>query len=216
MSSEVLEESDYLQIEPYSAYMRMQVENERTRPFLIRMKAPGRALYANSIPEIKKRTIAEAMDIERKTIASDELEEKKIEAEEKETYDSFLVTDHVSTEVNPDHFFKGEAAVSIATEEVINTTHVVLDRESDSLLSEANSSNHSKEAEILDLMNGIYEEDKESGQSVEQVTEADEKEKQHKTGYSNSEEPLIDKEDDRKNEKTDDTKKSISNDDLWV
>ena len=45
MNSEVIHESDYLQIEPFHAYMRMQVGNERTRPFLVRMKPPGPALY---------------------------------------------------------------------------------------------------------------------------------------------------------------------------
>ena len=64
MNSEVIQESDYLQIEPFHAYMRMQVGNERTRPFLVRMKPPGPALYKDSIPEIKKRTIEEAMVIE--------------------------------------------------------------------------------------------------------------------------------------------------------
>lgn len=64
MTSDVLQESDYLQIEPYHAYMRMQVGNERTRPFLIRMKAPKLALYAEFIPTIKKRTVSQAMAYE--------------------------------------------------------------------------------------------------------------------------------------------------------
>jgi hypothetical protein len=68
MPSEVLEESDYLNVEPYYAYMRMQVGNERTRPFLIRMKAPGPAQYEEVIPVIKERTIAEAMMYESKAI----------------------------------------------------------------------------------------------------------------------------------------------------
>ncbi|MFJ7747511.1 ATPase [Peribacillus sp. NPDC097295] len=61
MTSEVLKESDYLQVEPYHAYIRMQVGNERTRPFLIRMKEPGPAHYDGFIPTIKDRTLAEAM-----------------------------------------------------------------------------------------------------------------------------------------------------------
>ena len=64
MNSEVIHESDYLQIEPFHAYMRMQVGNERTRPFLVRMKPPGPALYQDSIPEIKQLKIKEAMVIE--------------------------------------------------------------------------------------------------------------------------------------------------------
>lgn len=65
MTSETLKESDYLQVEPYHAYMRMQVGNERTRPFLIRMKAPQEALYQSSIPGIKQRTIEEALEYEK-------------------------------------------------------------------------------------------------------------------------------------------------------
>lgn len=64
MTSEVLKESDYLQVEPYHAYIRMQVGNERTRPFLIRMKEPGPAHYDGFIPTIKDRTLAEAMQHE--------------------------------------------------------------------------------------------------------------------------------------------------------
>lgn len=65
MTSETLKESDYLQVEPYHAYMRMQVGNERTRPFLIRMKAPQEAFYQSSIPGIKQRTIEEALEYEK-------------------------------------------------------------------------------------------------------------------------------------------------------
>lgn len=68
MNSEVIKESDYLQIEPYHAYMRMQVGNERTHPFLVRMKPPGPAYYQDSILEIKTRTISEAMEIENKVL----------------------------------------------------------------------------------------------------------------------------------------------------
>ena len=80
MNSEVIYESDYLQIEPYHAYMRMQVGNERTRPFLVRMKPPGPALYRDLIADIKDRTISEAMEIEEKILA--QINDKKSFEEE--------------------------------------------------------------------------------------------------------------------------------------
>ena len=80
MNSEVIYESDYLQIEPYHAYMRMQVGNERTRPFLVRMKPPGPALYRDLIADIKDRTISEAMEIEEKILA--QINDKKSLVEE--------------------------------------------------------------------------------------------------------------------------------------
>ena len=80
MNSEVIYESDYLQIEPYHAYMRMQVGNERTRPFLVRMKPPGPALYRDLIADIKDRTISEAMEIEEKILA--QINDKKSFVEE--------------------------------------------------------------------------------------------------------------------------------------
>lgn len=64
MPSETLTEKDYLQVEPFYGYMRMQVGNERTRPFLIRMKAPEKAQFFSSIPVMKKQTLEEALEHE--------------------------------------------------------------------------------------------------------------------------------------------------------
>ena len=99
MTSEVIQESDYLQVEPYHAYMRMQVGNERTRPFLIRMKPPGPALYKDSIPKIKKRTIAEAMEIEEQAL--DEINDKKIlqEKQKDENCEDMFEEDHVDLDL---------------------------------------------------------------------------------------------------------------------
>lgn len=94
MPSETLKDSDYLNIEPYHGYMRMQVGNERTRPFLLRMKAPGPAHYESSISEMKKRTIVEAMEHKNKFLES--IEETEISDQEKEDiqdYDLVLVSD---------------------------------------------------------------------------------------------------------------------------
>ena len=94
MPSEILKDSDYLNIEPYHGYMRMQVGNERTRPFLLRMKAPGPALYESSISEMKQRTIVEAMEHENKFLESNA--ETKISDQQKEDiqdYDLVLVSD---------------------------------------------------------------------------------------------------------------------------
>ena len=77
MPSEVLTEQDYLNIEPFHGYMRMQVGNERTRPFLLKMKSPGPAKYEQSIPDIQKRTINEAMDIEKNVLMSSPMEKEE-------------------------------------------------------------------------------------------------------------------------------------------
>lgn len=60
MPSPRLTEEDYLSIEPFHAYMRTQVGNERTRPFLLKLKAPEPALYEEAIADIKKATVAKA------------------------------------------------------------------------------------------------------------------------------------------------------------
>ena len=73
MNSEVIHESDYLQIEPYHAYMRMQVGNERTRPFLVRMKPPGPALYRDFIAEIKAAYYFRSDGDRRKDISTNKL-----------------------------------------------------------------------------------------------------------------------------------------------
>jgi hypothetical protein len=126
MTSEVLWESDYLQIEPYHAYMRMQVGNERTRPFLIRMKAPKPARYESSIPAIKERTIAKAMEFERKTMESSSIEDKQ---EKNEIYDSYLMIEDEEAKKDVD-LIKAEVAAAVEKTEV----NVYSDELSDDLL----------------------------------------------------------------------------------
>ncbi|AUS14679.1 ATPase (plasmid) [Bacillus subtilis] len=104
MPSEILSDRDYLNIEPFHGYMRMQVGNERTRPFLLRMKAPGPALYAESIPEIKRRTVDEAMKIESESIVAAVVLEEQEEEENHQDYDSYLVSDEETNEVQQDDF----------------------------------------------------------------------------------------------------------------
>ncbi len=167
MSSEVLEETDYLQIEPYSAYMRMQVGNERTRPFLIRMKAPGPALHADSIPELKKRTIKDAMEIETKTISATLFQEKQSEDEEKAIYVSYLAEKDIRDTNYPDYL----------TDEVAAAIESPL-QDKDSKTIENN-------------IDPDYENSDSEGSSSEN-------------------------EDEQKEKKTNETKKVICNDDLWV
>lgn len=78
MPSDVLTEEDYLNVEPYHAYMRMQVGSERTRPFLLRMKPPGPALYTNGIDEIKQRTTDESRSKEYAFVTENEEVENSV------------------------------------------------------------------------------------------------------------------------------------------
>ncbi|WP_221568659.1 ATP-binding protein [Alkalihalobacillus sp. TS-13] len=70
MPSEILTEQDYLNIEPFYSYIRMQIGNERTRPFLLKMKKPGPAKYNYTILALKKRTIDKAMEVENHAMAA--------------------------------------------------------------------------------------------------------------------------------------------------
>lgn len=101
MPSEILKDSDYLNVEPYYGYMRMQVGNERTRPFLLRMKAPSPALYKGSIKEMKQRTITEAMEYEGKILSMvEEAEASEKKEKDFQVYDSVLVSDdEIASEV---------------------------------------------------------------------------------------------------------------------
>jgi hypothetical protein len=92
MPSEILDENDYLNIEPYHGYVRMQVGNERTRPFLLRMKAPGPAKYDQFIPFIKERTIKEVLEYEKKFFSVN-VNRKGKEKEQVQDYDLVLVSD---------------------------------------------------------------------------------------------------------------------------
>ncbi len=72
LSSELLTEQDFLSIEPYHAYIRMQMGDERTHPFLVRMKAPGEARYGNSIETLMASSLAEAKRREDEAIQQEE------------------------------------------------------------------------------------------------------------------------------------------------
>lgn len=119
MTSEVIQESDYLQIEPYHAYMRMQVGNERTRPFLMRMKPPGLALYKDFIPEIKRRTVLEAMAIEEKVLT--QLNAKKaLQDEEDKTTNDMFEDELIEVFEKEDNFvLKHEAGVANSKKEKV-------------------------------------------------------------------------------------------------
>lgn len=127
MPSEILSDRDYLNIEPFHGYMRMQVGNERTRPFLLRMKAPGPALYAESIPEIKRRTVAEAMKIENESIVAAVVVEEQEEEESHQDYDSYLVSDEETNEVQQDAF--EESTDSSADSELPNEKTIEPEKE---------------------------------------------------------------------------------------
>lgn len=187
MASEVLQETDYLQIEPYNAYMRMQVGNERTRPFLIRMKAPGPALYANSIPTLKNRTIIDAMEIETKTISATLFQEKQSEDEEKATYVSYLAEKDIR-DTNYPNYQLDEVAAAIESP-----------KDTDSKAFENNPLIQlSKKHEIPHVLKP--EEDK-----IDPDSE-----------HLDSDRSSSEKKDSQKEKKTNETKKVISNDDLWV
>ena len=89
MPSEVLTEQDYLMVEPFHGYMRMQVGNERTRPFLLKMKAPGPPRYEQSIPDIKKRTIHDAMNIEKNAVMASSFIEREEEKSDEGMYAAY-------------------------------------------------------------------------------------------------------------------------------
>lgn len=83
LHSEVLTKEDYLNIDPYYAYVRMQVGNERTRPFLVRMKPPKEAQYEKSIPELKEKTVIDALQNEENSRKDMNEKGKQIQSEER-------------------------------------------------------------------------------------------------------------------------------------
>ncbi|OHR66383.1 ATPase [Bacillus sp. HMSC76G11] len=191
MSSEVLQETDYLQIEPYSAYMRMQVGNERTRPFLIRLKAPGRALYADSIPELKKRTINEAMEIEKKAALASVLKEQHKEDTDKAIYESYLDEEDMQDTDYPDYLTNEVAAA------------IEIKKDTDSKAVEKNPLLHlSKDYEVP--------------HAGAQVLQPEEDKVNPDSEHLDSDRSSSEKKDSQKEKKTNETKKVISNDDLWV
>jgi hypothetical protein len=70
-------------------------------------------LYEDLIPELKKRTIAEAMAFEKKTTLACMVQEKQTEDEEKATYESYLAEDNEAVELHPRDYQKFEVAVTI-------------------------------------------------------------------------------------------------------
>lgn len=99
--SETLTENDYLNVEPYHGYIRMQVGNERTRPYLIRMKPPAEAKYNHAIPDMKKKTVEEAMEKERSVIKTLDEKEPFIYSEEK-TQEIFSDDEWIESEEETD------------------------------------------------------------------------------------------------------------------
>ncbi len=208
MMSEVLQESDYLQIEPYSAYMRMQVGNERTRPFLIRMKAPGSAKYADSIPAIKKRTVTEAGAIENNAFQAVIMKKNQKELEEKETYDAYLVSDDENS-IEYKGLNTNEAAATLDP----------------SILKDENESSESKKSidtleteefkQTFDLVTFHLERSKDDQQPNNLLVEGKEKQTHHESIQSESVGSSHETKEEQKKRQTDD-KKTVSNDDLWV
>lgn len=209
MMSEVLQESDYLQIEPYSAYMRMQVGNERTRPFLIRMKAPGSAKYADSIPAIKKRTATEAGAIENNALQAVIKQKNKKELEEMETYDAYLVSyDENSIE------YKG-----------LNTNEAAASLDQ-SILKDENEPSESKKSidtleteefkQTFDLVTFHLECNKVDQQPNNLLVERKEKQTHHESIQSVSVGSSHETKEEQKKRQTDDKKRTVSNEDLWL
>lgn len=99
MPSEIINEDDYLNVEPFHGYVRMQVGNQRTRPFLIRLKPPGPAEYEGVIESMKQRTLDEALlheeDLGSQAPVAERTEENTV-AEE-----SVLSADELSNEEEP-------------------------------------------------------------------------------------------------------------------
>ncbi|OHR69512.1 type IV secretory system conjugative DNA transfer family protein [Bacillus sp. UMB0893] len=201
MTSEVLQESDYLQVEPYNAYMRMQVGNERTRPFLIRMKAPGPAQYEDSIPVIKNRTIAETMEIEEKALV--ELEANKVIQEIQE--------DEVSEEMFDDETSDPEVIEDLeespveTNEPVTETASEVIEVDEDFLqeLDEIKTDNES-----FDLLEDINEpEPKEEDPLSDDLThELEDEQKPHETNKNDSNDTSSEQTQVQEEVKTDDKK----------
>ena len=219
MPSEILKENDYLNIEPYHGYMRMQVGNERTRPFLLRMKAPGPARYEDSIPSMKQRTIKEAMAYEKKAFSPVEKVEEQHKEEPIKNYDSYLVSDddgndHLAPEVekNEEHDSEKEVATAIELseeehtlwlEEMVTSSHEDEDRlETTADLEETEPKQQEDSFEFLDYL----EENEESANSV--PDDAD--------NPGKSETEWLDSEEAQGERESDEKKKDISIDDLLV
>jgi hypothetical protein len=116
--SETLTENDFLSVEPYHGYIRMQVGNERTRPYLIRMKSPTKAKFAHTISDMKKRTVEEAMEKERLILKAKEEKERPIYTEEKSQHifsDNEGIQGEEKREPLSDELDKGSEDVSDST-----------------------------------------------------------------------------------------------------
>lgn len=206
MPSEILSDRDYLNIEPYHGYMRMQVGNERTRPFLLRMKAPGPALYTGSIPEIKRRTVEEALNIENVSMAAVAVAEEQEEEENIQDYDSYLISDEEASEMQQDALEESDDS-SVASElpnDEINEPskeEQLEGSEESELFDSSDESVSSKQDEILD----------------ELMIDSDGELIQHENEHLSSEEASTEEKTDQKESDSDETKKeNISIDDLLV
>lgn len=202
MPSEVLTDSDYLNIEPYHGYMRMQVGNERTRPFLLRMKAPGPANYEDSIPEIKKRTIDEAMEFERKTIEASAIHDKQKAEQEKEAYNSYLISD----EEEDDDIAASDPIQDIEESDDTAEKEIAAEAEKDP-------------SDVFSMMDDLEKAEDEllDDQSHDLLADLEDEKSQHESAQLDTEESSSEQEEDQKEGKSDDVKKdTISNEDLWV
>lgn len=204
MPSEVLKDSDYLNVEPYHAYMRMQVGNERTRPFLLRMKAPGPAKFKEAIPYIKERTLKDAVEYEKQVLSSEDQE--TIEVENEEGYESYLVSEFdeektsVDAQVNDTETTGEEIKISFeeeAKEQEVDTLNDLLE---EGVPQQEDCTANSDAFDLLDDLDVIPEETDE--------------EKQHEAESSDSEESSSSQQDREPRRKRDD--KDVSIDDLLV
>lgn len=190
MPSEVLEESDYLQVEPFHAYIRMQVKNERTRPFLIRMKAPGPALYEEFIQDINERTAEEAEAIERQAVSTAGALSKHVE--------------HVEVD---DYLFLDEDQDESQTE--------VLESEEDLSMLTGDKENTDLFNQMVDLDH--KETNVQSNEVFEDLLFLDMEQTQQEIEQSMPEKSSSVSKDDSKEEQLKDIEKvSITKDDLWV
>ncbi|MBM7554577.1 ATP-binding protein [Thalassobacillus pellis] len=76
MPSEILSKQDYLTIEPYHAYTRLQVGMTRTQPFPIHITEPVPIKRPTDLSAIRRRTLEEAMEREHQAGAAASLAAK--------------------------------------------------------------------------------------------------------------------------------------------
>ncbi len=157
MPSEVLNDDDFLNIDPYYGYMRMQVGNERTRPFLLRMKAPGPAQYEDTISAMKQRTVEEAMEHEKNVLSAAQKDEESDQEKDVQHYDSYLVSDDDEEEAsNPldEGLVEEDAKREVAaSHDTIQEDKTLPDEEVDSLKENDVEEDHVDQPDLEDSSN---------------------------------------------------------------